>query len=160
MFGNKLGFDGKWRDLIMQCVTFVTYAIKINGSPMGHIVPSRWIRQGDPLSPYLFLLCVEGLSDLIKIQWNMTMEGIAVSRGGPKLSHLFFANDFLIFCKASLSDCDLLQWVLQVYEQASGQQLNRAKTYLLFSKNTPSEVQEEIKKKVRCSSHKTPWKVS
>ena len=41
MFGNKLGFDGKWRDLIMQCVTSVTYAIKINGSPMGHIVPSR-----------------------------------------------------------------------------------------------------------------------
>ena len=66
MFGNKLGFDGKWRGLIMQCVTSVTYAIKINGSPMGHIVPSRRIRQEDPLSPYLFLLCAEGLSDLIK----------------------------------------------------------------------------------------------
>ena len=110
MFGNKLGFDGKWRDLIMQCVTSVTYAIKINGSPMGNIVPSKGIRQGDHLSPYFFLLCAESLSALIKNSVEHGyMEGIAICYGGPKLSHLFFANDFLIFCKASLSDCDLLQ---------------------------------------------------
>ena len=48
---EKLGFVDKWRKLIMQCVTTVTYAIKINGSPRGHIIPSRGIRQGDPLSP-------------------------------------------------------------------------------------------------------------
>ena len=132
----------------MQCVTTVTYAIKINGSPRGRIIPSRSIRQGDPLSPYLFLLCVEGLSTLIKASvCNGSMDGIAICCGGPKLSHLFFADDSLIFCKASLVECDSLQRVLEVYEWAAGQQLNRAKTSIFFSYNTPKEIQDEIKRR-------------
>ena len=62
---EKLGFVEQWRRLIMQCVTTVSYAININEHPKGHIIPTRGIRQGDPLSPYLFLLCAEGLSALI-----------------------------------------------------------------------------------------------
>ncbi|XP_075653885.1 uncharacterized protein LOC142624235 [Castanea sativa] len=65
--------------------------------------------------------------------------------GGPLLSHLFFANDSIIFCKASIKECDSLQRVLKVYELASRQQLNRAKTSLYFSSNIAREVQEEIK---------------
>ena len=106
----------------MQCITTVSYAININGRPRGRIIPSRGIRQGDPLSPYLFLLCAEGLSALIKASvGNGSMEGIAICRGGPQLSHLFFADDSLIFCKATIAECDALQRVLGVYEQASGQ---------------------------------------
>ena len=63
---EKLGFANRFRDLIMRCVSTVTYSIKINGTPRGHITPSRGIRQEDPLSPYLFLLCAEGLSALIQ----------------------------------------------------------------------------------------------
>ena len=77
----------------MQCVTTVTYAIRINGCPKGHIIPSKGIRQGDPLSPYLFLLCVEGLSAMIKASvCNGRMEGISICRGGPKLSHFIFCR--------------------------------------------------------------------
>ena len=72
---------------------------------------------------------------------NGVLEGVAICHGGPKLSHLFFANDSLIFCKASLEECDTLQQILKVYEDASGQQLNRAKnpyflaeTHLMISK--------------------------
>lgn len=145
---EKLGFDIKLRSLIMRCITTVSYAIKINGRPRGRIIPSRGIRQGDPLSPYLFLLCAEGLSALIKASvCNGSMEGIAICCGGPKLSHLFFADDSLIFCKATIAECDALQRVLGVYERASGQQLNRAKTSLFFSSNTPKEIQEEIKRR-------------
>ena len=70
---------------------------------------------------------------------------IAVSRGGPRLSHLFFVDDGLIFCKTSIGECSELKRILQVYEDASGQQLNRAKTSLFLSKNTPRLIQEEIK---------------
>ena len=73
------------------------------------------------------------------------MGGIVVSRGGPKLSHLFFVDDSLIFCKASMEECNELQKILQVYKDALGQQLNQAKTSLFFSSNTPREIQEEIK---------------
>ena len=143
---EKLGFDVKWRGLIMQCVSTVTYSIKINGIPKGNIILSRGIHQGDPLSPYLFLLCAEGLSSLIKSSVATgTLEGVAICRNSPKLSHLFFADDSLIFCKASLSECDALQHILLVYEQASGQQLNKAKTSLFFSRNTPEDIQKEIK---------------
>ena len=66
-------------------------------------------------------------------------------RNGPKLSHLFFTDNSLIFCKATMEECNALQRILQVYENASGQQLNRAKTSLYFSHNTSRELKEEIK---------------
>ena len=61
----KLGFSGRWVGLMMQCITTVSYAIRINGHPHGHIVPTRGLHQDDPLSPYLFLIYVEGLSTLL-----------------------------------------------------------------------------------------------
>ena len=73
------------------------------------------------------------------------MEGITVCCGGPQLSHLFSMDDSLIFCKATLANCEALQRILEIYERASGQQLNRAKTSLFFSSNTSHEVQEKIK---------------
>ena len=106
----------------MQCVTFVSYSIRINGKPRGHIVPTRGIRQGDPLSPYLFLLCVEGLSALIqKSVENRELEGLSVCKGSPTISHLFFANDSIIFGKASIEECNTLQRILVIYENASSQ---------------------------------------
>ena len=73
------------------------------------------------------------------------MEGVKICRGGSRLSHSFFADDSLIFCKATLKECDKLQRLLAMYEKASGQQLNHAKTSLFFSSNTSRDVQEEIK---------------
>ena len=73
------------------------------------------------------------------------MEGVKICRGGPRLSHLFFADDSLIFCKATLKECDELQRLIALYEKASGQSLNRSKISLFFSSNTSREVQEEIK---------------
>lgn len=63
---RKIGFNERWINLIMICVKSVTYSILVNGGPRGVIHPSRGIRQGDSLSPFLFLLCTKGLNDLIK----------------------------------------------------------------------------------------------
>ena len=63
---RKMGFNERWIGLVIVCVGIVTYLILINGEPQGMIHPMRRIRQGDPLSPFLFLLCTEGLHGLIQ----------------------------------------------------------------------------------------------
>ena len=133
----KLGFNIKWVALIMECVTIVTYSPLVNGEPSGYIQPKRRLRQGDPLSPYLFLICTEGLSALLrKAERDSLIHGVAISRGGPRVSHLFFANDSLIFCRATATDCVTLQNILNKYEGASGQKINGDKTAVFFRRNT------------------------
>lgn len=117
----------------------------INGQAQGHLTPSGGIRQWDPLSPYLFILCAEGLSNLMKrAEMHNVITGQPISRGGTKLSHLFFANDSLLFCKARFSEWTKIQKLLTVYEKASGQKINRAKTSIFFSKNTKAGTHEHI----------------
>ena len=62
---RKLGFGERWIGLILMCVKTVSYSILINGKPKGRITPTRGLRQGDPISPYLFLLCAEGLTAML-----------------------------------------------------------------------------------------------
>ena len=90
---EKMGFHPTWVGSIMECIKSVSYSILVNGEPKGHIIPTRGIRQGDPLSPYLFLLCSEGLNGLIEqAMAGNDIEGVALCRNGPKMSHLFFAT--------------------------------------------------------------------
>ena len=113
-----------------------TYSVLINGDPQGHITPTRGIKQGDPFSPYLFLLCPEGLSSMLrKATENRELHGITSRRGGVKISHLLFADDRLLFCEATLGECHLLLEILAKYEAASRQAINRQKSSLLFSRN-------------------------
>ena len=65
-----------------------------------------------------------------------SIKGVAVCHGAPRICHLFFADDSLIFCQATLEECQVLQQVFSVYESMSRQQLNRSKTSLVFSRNT------------------------
>ena len=67
---HKLGFQDRWISLMMMCVTTVSYSVLINGEPKGSIVPTQGLRQGDPISPYLFLLCAEGLSAMLRKNEN------------------------------------------------------------------------------------------
>ena len=79
--------------LIMVCVKTVTYSILVNGESKGLIHPLKGLRQGDPLSPFLFLLCIEGLHGLIKMAAsNGDINGFRLCIQGRKLTHLFFCR--------------------------------------------------------------------
>ena len=132
--------------MIMQCITTVSYSILVNGEPKGLIYLSRGLRQGDPLSLFLFLLCAEGLNALLHhAASNGEIREYSICRVGPKITHLFFATDCLLFCRATSDECAKIQSILAWYEAASGQQVNSDKTTAFFSWNTFVEVQEELK---------------
>ena len=93
--------------------------------PTSQISPTRGIRQGDPLSPYLFLLCAEVLSSRLQVaEANGSLKGAPTSLKGPQINHLFFANDNLIFCIATRQAWENISTILEIYETASGQRLN------------------------------------
>ena len=128
----------------MRCITIVSYSVLINGVAHGNIVPSRGLRQRDPLSSYLFLLCADGFSSLInKAVRSQAMSGLSICRGCLMISHLFFTDDNLLFCKVSNQECQHLIDILQLYEAASGQKINTDKSSVFFSANTPKEKKVE-----------------
>ncbi|XP_019161408.1 PREDICTED: uncharacterized protein LOC109158044 [Ipomoea nil] len=134
---KALGFDERWVDLIMLCVTTVSYRFLVNGSPTEAILPTRGLRQGDPLSPYLFIICAEGLSLLLQqAQANGVIHGCRVARAAPPVSHLFFADDSLLFFKANVQEASEIKNILTTYESLSGQMVNYQKSSICYSKNT------------------------
>ena len=141
-----MGFNTRWVQLIMNCVTSVTYKIKVNGGYTHRIFPQRGLRQGDLLSPYLFILCAEGLSAMLqKAEQRGTIEGIKICRRAPRINHLFFADDSLILMRARENDAKKLKYILELYEQAAGQKVNRDKSSIMFSPNTSQGIRSEIK---------------
>jgi hypothetical protein len=107
---QKLGLDQGWIDTVMRCVTMVRYAVRINGDLTDPVVPTRGIRQGDPISPYLFLLCTEGLSCLLqKREAQGELQGLRNGRLGPPISHLLFADDSIFFARSDGRSVDNLQ---------------------------------------------------
>jgi hypothetical protein len=142
---KQIGFENRWISSIMTCVRTVKYSILVNGQPYGSINPIRGLRHGDPLSPYLFLLFVEGLcTTLNRVEREQEITGLPVTRGGTRLNHLFFADDDHLFCKANVPEWIRMQQVLELYEKASGQKLNKEKTSLFFNRNTKAKTRRHI----------------
>lgn len=129
----------------MICVSTVKYAILINGKTSKTFSPTRGIRQGDPISPYLLLLCVEGLSALLSRAKNVgQIKGVKVAHGCQPISHLFFANNSLLFCKATITEWQHVQTILATYEVASSQCIHKQKTTILFNSNTCENINYQI----------------
>lgn len=95
--------DAKWIAWIMFCVRSVSYPVLLNGETHGHIKPTRGIRQGDPLSPFLFILCAEALFHVMnKAEKNGRIMGMCLSKKCPPIRYFLFADDSLFLCQANL----------------------------------------------------------
>ncbi|XP_028099143.1 uncharacterized protein LOC114298722 [Camellia sinensis] len=120
----------------MCCVTSVTTTIIWNGERLQEFKPRRGLRQGDPFSPYLFVLCLERLSNMIRTKVeNKEWKGIHVARGGPCLTHLLFADDLMLFAKADISNCDTIMTVMNEFFEIFGLKINAHKSKLFVSPN-------------------------
>ena len=109
----RFGFATGLVHLIMQCISSVTYSFLVNDSAHGRVVPTRGIRQGDPLSPYIFILCGEVLSCLCKrAQRSGHLAGLGVSTSAPRLNHLLFADDTMFFLNTDEESCSTLMDIL------------------------------------------------
>ena len=103
---ERSGFSAKWRQWIFFCLSTVRFSILINGSPCGFFGSTKGLRQGDPLSPLLFVLVMDALGRMLdKVVLEGRLSGFSVGNlegRSMAVSHLLFADDMLIFCEADL----------------------------------------------------------
>lgn len=129
------GFNSTWVDMITKLITFVSYRYKINGFLSLELTPKRGLRQGGPISPYILILAADSLSHLInKAAGVGNLHGIQLAQGRPQLTHLFFADDSLLFGEATLANMYQLVDILNIYSKASGQRINLSKSALIGGK--------------------------
>jgi hypothetical protein len=142
---EAMGFPQNLVNLILRCISTVSYQILVNGQPSKSFLPERGLRQGDPLSPYLFILCADVLSGLLSREVReKRIHGIKVARKAPELSHLLFADDSLLFIRANRTEADRIMKTLHTYQKSSGQVVNLDKSEASFSRNVPEEDKDMI----------------
>ncbi|RVX11415.1 LINE-1 reverse transcriptase-like [Vitis vinifera] len=132
---QKMGFGERWLGWIKWCISTASFSVLINGAPKGFFQSSRGLRQGDPLSPYLFVIAMEVFSSFLKRAVdNGYISGCVVkgrNEGGIQISHLLFADDTLVFCQASQDQLTYLSWLLMWFEAVSGMRINLDKSELI-----------------------------
>ena len=132
----SMNFSSNWVKWIMECVSSVNYTLLINGSISQSFKPSRGLRQGDPLSPYLFLMCANILSlALLKTEHNHDIMGVKLGRNGLSFTHLFFVDDSLLFFRNDAKSIATLRSTLEWYCALLGQKINLDKFDLFCSPN-------------------------
>jgi len=139
------GLSSGWTRRIMECVANPAMSLLWNGEKTESFKPARGLRQGDPLSPYLFVLCMERLCQLIDFEvGNKNWKPINLSRGGPKISHVCFADDLILFAEASVVQIRVIRRVLERFCLSSGQKVSLEKSKIFFSNNVSRDMERLI----------------
>jgi len=128
---SRLGFHNIWIKWMKGCMESATVSVLVNGSPTEEFTPTRGLRQGDPLAPFLFIVVAEGLAGLVRqsVKSNL-LSGIKVGSKEVEVSFLQFADDTLFFCEESGSNVITMKSILRGFELASGMKINFHKSKL------------------------------
>ncbi|XP_057251441.1 uncharacterized protein LOC130591711 [Beta vulgaris subsp. vulgaris] len=138
---KKLGFCSQWVAWIRCCITTPSFSVLVNGIPGDRFTPSRGIRQGDPLSPYLFIICAELLARQLSAanDHRDKLIGVPIGKSGVRIPFLTFADDTMIFARASDNSCSAIKLILDKYCSMSGQLVNFHKSAFQCSPNVSAE---------------------
>ena len=142
----RMGFDRYFIELVSACIEWPTFSVIINGEAFGNFQSSRGIRQGCPLSPYLFIIAINEL--ICRLQDAVTtgaISGIRLTPQTPPIHSLLFADDVLICGQATMQEAQVIKDILISFCNDSGQVPNWSKSSILFSTNTPMDTRENIK---------------
>lgn len=125
---EALGFPTHFRKLIAQCITTTRFSVSINGEPCGYFKGTKGLRQGDPLSPYLFVIALEVFSQMLNTRYRDGSIGYHPRTADPEVTHLAFADDIMIFFDGEKKSLENIVETMDVFATWSGLRMNKDKT--------------------------------
>ncbi|KAF5789658.1 putative RNA-directed DNA polymerase [Helianthus annuus] len=154
----QMGFPNKWVDWVMATVTTAKASVLVNGSPTQEFVCHRGLRQGDPLSPFLFVIAMEALSRVVKKAVSLGLfHGIQCTSHGPSLSHFLYADDAVFLGEWSEVNARNINRVMRCFYLASGLKVNLGKSSLFGVGVDDAEV-NNMAAILRCRKGNFPFK--
>lgn len=130
---------------ITYVITTVNMRVLWNEQKGEHFNLKKVMRQGDPISPYIFMFCIDKISHMIMdVVGKKDCEGKKAGKRGPRISHLIFVNDLILFGKAIVHQVACIMKVLKNFCEASYQRVSIEKSNIMFSKNTPQQLRRQI----------------
>ncbi|GJS36768.1 RNA-directed DNA polymerase, eukaryota, reverse transcriptase zinc-binding domain protein [Tanacetum coccineum] len=154
---KRLGFSSTWRKWIMAGLKSSRASILVNGSPTSEFSLKKGLRQGDPLSPFLFIIVMEGLHIALKDGLTANLfQGVKIGSSEIQLSHLFYADDVIILFEWNQCDMDNIICILNVFYLASGLKINISKSNL-YGVGVSSDDTESIAVGTGCSASNLPF---
>ena len=128
----QMGFPIKFCDLVYERINTATFSIIINGKPIGFIKSNRGLRQGDPISPYLFTIAMEYFTILMDL--NLINQRISpINRVKPIVSHLIYADNLMIFIKANANSAHSMKEIFDNMYSNAGLMINECKSKIYFN---------------------------
>ncbi|KAL5577599.1 hypothetical protein UlMin_019298 [Ulmus minor] len=155
---EKKGFGVRWRSWMRGCISSANFSIMINGKPRGRFGASRGLRQGDPLSPFLFILVADILGRMMDKAVRIgEVKGFKVGREEEVVSHLQFADDTLFLLEPDKSNIEKVNTILKFFSMCSGLKINMNKSSLAGISLTEEEV-GVLASEVGCEKGSWPMK--
>lgn len=122
----------------MECISKASYSVLVDGEVSDQFKPECDLREGDPLSPYIFIMCMKVLSrKMLQLQDDNHVRGLKLSRGMPRINHLFFADDAMFFFNATPDSCTKMREALDEFSLISGEVVSLEKSFIIFSPIPP-----------------------
>eukprot|EP00253_Pinus_taeda_P030337 PITA_30337 len=138
------GFAKRWIEWIFSMISTPFFSILVNGNLTKPFNASRGIRQGDPLSPFLFILAADGLGRIIKRETRRNkLRGLKLWGNNLTITHQQFVDDIMLFGEVSLREVRIIKEVLETFSEASGMEINKEKS-CTFIFNAPEAIKAHL----------------